>query len=174
MPLEVYGVKRKAKHAGEVGIFIDSPAWADDPVWIKTEMGTDLRLKITTARNLRQLAFAWVLAGKIAENCDGVYLDKDDAMDNVPYGLKCRAKHAKAVVDPVTGEVTVKPLSLKRLDGEAFKRLLDRMVYVTCTEIIPGLEVSVLRDELEAMVGGKRMKPTEKARDLIAKFEAKP
>jgi hypothetical protein len=152
--LELYGVKRKAK-ANEVGIFIDSPVFAEDFARIK--LGTELRVEITTERNLKMLAFAWTLAGKIAENTDW-YLDKNDVMENVPWGLKCRAKHAKAVVDPVTGEVTVKPLSLKRLDGEAFKRLLDRMIYVTCTEIIPGLEPGKLTDEISAMLTRRERK----------------
>jgi hypothetical protein len=117
----------------------------------------ELRVEITTERNLRQLAFAWVLAGKIADNTD-CFLDKNDAMDNVPWGLKCRARHAKAVSDPVTGEVTVKPLSLKRLDGEAFKRLLDRMIHVTCTEIIPGMDANRLTEEIEAMCIGRERK----------------
>jgi hypothetical protein len=148
MSLELFGVKRAAK-AGEVGIFFDSPVFADDFTTIK--LGAELRVQITTERNLRMLAFVWALAGKISDNSDA-YLDKEDAMDNVPYGLKCRAKHAKAVVDPVTGEVVVKPLSLKHLDREAFKRLLDRMIYVTCTEIIPGMEPGKLTDEIEAML----------------------
>jgi hypothetical protein len=152
--LELYGVKRVSK-ANEVAIHIDSPVFAEDFARIK--LGTELRVEITTERNLKMLAFAWVLAGKIAENTDW-YLDKNDAMENVPWGLKCRAKHAKAVVDPVTGEVTVKPLSLKRLDGEAFKRLLDRMVLVTCRDIIPGLEPGKLTDEISAMVAGKERK----------------
>jgi hypothetical protein len=152
--LELYGIKRAAK-AGEVGIFIDSPVFAEDFARIK--LGTELRVEITTERNLRMLAFAWVLAGKIADNTD-CFLDKNDAMDNVPYGLKCRAKHAKAVVDPVTGVVTVKPLSLRRLDGGAFQQLLDRMVYVTCTEIIPGMEPGRMTDEIERMLVGKERK----------------
>lgn len=155
MPLDLAGVKRGAKHAGEPGIFFDFEVFAEQ--FAKIAPGTELRVEITTERNLRQLAFAWVLAGKIAENSE-TYLDKDDAMDNVPYGLKCRAKHAKAVVDPVTGEVTVKPLSLRRLDGEAFKRLLDRFIWVTCREILPGMEPGRLTDEIEAMLAGKERK----------------
>ena len=156
MPLELFGTKRLPRSMTEAGIFFDFEAFAAEFATIA--IGAELRVEITTERNLRMLAFAWVLAGKIADNCDDVYLDKDDAMNNVPYGLKCRAKHAKAVVNPETGEVTIKPLSLKRLDGEAFKRLLDRMVYVACRDIIPGMELGKLTDEIEAMLTQRERK----------------
>jgi hypothetical protein len=154
MPLEVYGVKRKAQ-PGEIGLFIDSPVFAED--FAKIKLGTEVRLEITTERNAQMFKFLWALAGKIAENSES-FLDREDAMDNVPYGLKCKAGHAKAVVDPETGKVTVRPLSLKRLDGEAFKRLLDRMVYVACRDIVPGMEPGPLTDEIEAMLTRRERK----------------
>ena len=155
MTVELFGTKRGAKHVGEQAIFFDFEVFANEFATIA--IGTELRVEITTARNLLQLAFAWVLAGKIADNSD-VYIDKDDAMNNVPWGLKCRAHHAKSVINPETGEATIKPVSLNRtiegklMDGEAFKRLLDRMVYVACRDITPGMEPGHLTDEIEAML----------------------
>ena len=155
MSVELFGTKRLPRSMTEAGIFFDFEVFAAEFATIV--LGTELRVEITTERNLRMLAFAWVLAGKIAENCD-VYLDKDDAMNNVPWGLKCRAHHAKAVINPETREATIKPVSLNRtiegklMDGEAFKRLLDRMVYVACRDIIPGMEPGHLTDEIEAML----------------------
>lgn len=152
--LELYGVKRTAK-ANEVGIFFDTPVFAED--FAKVKLGTELRVELTTERQLKLLAFAWVLAGKIADNSDW-FLDKQDAMDAVPNGLKCLAGHADIVLDPATGGVKVKPKSLRRLDGEEFRRLLDRMVFVTCRDIIPGMDANRLTEEIEAMCIGKERK----------------
>lgn len=161
MPIELWGTKRGAKYVGEAGIYFDFEVFAAE--FARIAIGTELRVELTTARNLRQLAFAWVLAGKIADNSE-CYLDKNDAMENVPYGLKCRAGHAKAVVSPGTGEVTVKPVSLNRtvegklMDGEAFKHLLDRMVDVACRDIIPGMDQNRLTEEIEAMCARRERK----------------
>jgi len=155
VPVEMFMRKRGAKYVGERGLFIEQPIFEDDFNIIPME--GEVRASLSTERNAQMLKFIWALAGKIAENSEA-FLDKDDVIENVPYGLKCRAKHAKAVVDPETGEVAIKPLSLKRLDGEAFKRLLDRMVFVACRDIIPGMEPGKLTDEIEAMLTQRERK----------------
>jgi hypothetical protein len=152
MSAELHGVVRGAKHVGERAIFFDAPVFAED--FARYKLGTEVRVEITTERCLRQLAFVWTLAGKIAEN-SVYFLDKQDAMDNVPWGLKCRAHHAKVVIDP-DGKTSVRPLSLKRLDGEQFAALLKRMVLVTCRDLLPGMEPGVLTTEIENMLDGRK------------------
>lgn len=114
----------------------------------------DLLVTVKAPKNLKQLRWMWVLAQKVADAVDGIH-DKDDAMD-----LLCeRARHVKMVVSPVTGHLFLVRKSLSKLDGAALSRLMNRMVYVTCAEIIPGLDEGQLRDEIEAMVAPREREP---------------
>ena len=153
MTVELFLRKRAARHAGEVGLFNDSVAFEED--WQAVPVDTEVRAELATERNSQMLKFVWCLAGKIADNTD-FYLDRTDAMDG-PLGLKMRAHHCKPVTDPKTGEVTLRPMSLKRLSNEAFHRLLKRMVWVTCNEILPGVDEPALRAEIEQMIADKRV-----------------
>jgi hypothetical protein len=157
--------KRAARHSGEVGLFCDGAAFEED--WRLIPIDTEVRAELATERNAALLRFVWALAGLIADNTE-FYLDKEDAMENVPNGLKVRARHCKPVVDPETGEVTIKPLSLKRLSNEAFRRLVNRMVYVTCHDIIPHMPEGELRAEIEEMIRDKRQ-PKEESRDVATR-----
>ncbi len=123
--VELFLRKRAARHANEVGLFCDGAAFEDD--WRIIPIDTEVRAELATERNAALLRFVWALAGMIADNTE-YFLDKTDAMENVPNGLKVRARHCKPVVDIETGELTIKPLSLKRLSNEAFRRLVNRMV----------------------------------------------
>ncbi len=116
-------------------------------------LSTDKDVLVTAwvPRNVKQHRLAWGLAGKIAEAVDNIH-DADDAMD----WLKIKCRHVKYLTDPRTGQVQIIPKSIAfaSLTQQAFGRLLNRMVYVTCTEIIPGLDEGALRRELLKMVGG--------------------
>lgn len=113
-------------------------------------LNRDLLVTIKTPRNLRQFRLAWALATKVADAC-GFLHDKEDSMD----WLKIKARHVKYIQDPHTQIVSIIPKSIAfaSLSQDAFKRVFDRMVYVTVTEIIPGLKESDLRREIEKMVG---------------------
>lgn len=114
---------------------------------------TDLLVTVKAPKNLKQLRWMWALAGKIADAVDG--LDKDSAMD-----LLCeRARHVKFTVSPVTGHLFIVRKSLSVLDGAALSRLMSRMVWVVCNEIVPGLDEGQLRDEIEAMVAPREREP---------------
>lgn len=117
---------------------------ADDLASIPNDK--DLLVTVKSPKNLKQLRFIWALAQKIADALDGY--DKDTAMD-----LLCeQSRHVKIVFHPVTGRAFVTRKSLSNLDGAALSRLINRMVYVACFEIVPGLDEGALRDEIEAMV----------------------
>jgi len=104
---------------------------------------------IRTPRNPKQFALAWALAQKVHEACGWLH-DKDDAMDY----LKVRARHVKYITEP-RGRVTIVPKSISwaSLSQDAFKRVLDRMIWVTVNEILPGVDEGALRNEIESMVG---------------------
>lgn len=110
--------------------------------------GKEFLVSIRTPRNIRQFKLAWALAAKVAEACDFLH-DQEDAMD----WLKIKARHVKIIQHD--GQVAIIPRSIAfaSLSQEAFKRVLDRMIYVTCTEIVPGLEEGDLRREIEGMIG---------------------
>jgi len=107
-------------------------------------------VKVTLPRNLRQHRLAWALATKVAEACDWLH-DREDAMN----WLKIKARHVRYLHDHRNGETQIVPKSIRfaALDQTGFDRIFRRMVYVTITEIIPGLDEAALRAEIESMVG---------------------
>jgi hypothetical protein len=144
---ELIMAKRAAGRVGELGLFVTQFVSEDD--FRELPFGHDLLVTARTARNPAQLARAWVLAQKIADACDWLG-DKETAME----WLKLKARHAKMLVDPGTGEIALVPKSIAfaSLDQQAFSRLFDRFIYVTCNEIIPGVEQKALRKAIEEMV----------------------
>ena len=111
---------------------------------------TQVLVKVTQPRNLRQHRLAWALATKISEACDWLH-DREDAMS----WLKINARHVRYIHDHSNGETQIIPKSIRfaALDQMGFDRIFKRMVYVTVTEIIPGIDEAALRAEIESMVG---------------------
>ena len=111
---------------------------------------TGVMVTVKVPRNLRQFRLAWALADLVSKSVDFLP-DRETAMD----WLKIKARHVRMIHDPRTGKTAIIPKSIafQSLDQEGFRRVLDRMIYVTITDIIPGLEETALRAELEAIVG---------------------
>ena len=140
--LEIAVVKRRAKYAGESGLFAcdevadeelkrlpnDETAWAE----------------ITTPKSLKLLRYLWAIASKLADA--GLYADKDEAMEN----LKIRARFARFATEG--NRVVIVPRSLSRQRRDVLSRLADRFVFLVCSEIIPNMEESAFRREIEEMV----------------------
>ena len=116
----------------------------------KLPLKTQVLVKVTMPRNLRQHRLAWALATKVAEACEWLH-DRDDAMS----WLKIKARHVRYIHDTRSSEMQIIPKSIRfaALDQTGFDRVFKRMVYVTVTEIIPGLDEAALRAEIESMVG---------------------
>lgn len=112
--------------------------------------GTGVMVTVKVPRNLRQFRLAWALADIVAKSCDWL-TDRESAMD----WLKIKARHVRMIHDPLRNVTAIVPksISFAALDQTGFARVLNRMIYVTTTEIIPGLEESSLRAELESIVG---------------------
>lgn len=100
-------------------------------------------------RNPRHHRLAWALAQKLSEMVDGLH-DREDAMTY----LKIKARHVDYLTDPKTGAVYLLPKSINfaSLDQTAFSRLWDRMTWVVCNEIVPGLDEDALQREILDMV----------------------
>jgi hypothetical protein len=114
---------------------------------------------VRVPRNIRQHRLAWALATKISEACDWL-VDREAAMD----WLKIKARHVRYLHNNYTGETQIVPRSIRfaALDQMGFDRVFRRMVYVTVTEIIPGLDEAALRAEIESMVGIDQAPQTDK------------
>jgi phosphoenolpyruvate carboxylase len=115
------------------------------------QIGKDVLVTVRVPRNIRQHRLAWAMAQKVAEACDWLH-DREDAMD----WLKIKARHVKIVHNPMTNHTLIVPKSIAfaSLDQAAFSRLLNRMIFVICSEIVPGLDETALRAEIMAMVNG--------------------
>lgn len=149
-------MRKRAGRAGEIGLFVDSPVFEDDFGHIK--MDAEVNVKATTPRSLRQIKFAWALATKIAEACD--WLDtKEDAMDF----MLIEARHYRRIFDPLRNVAVLrpKPTNFGAMDGTEYTRLLKRLVHVATTVIVPGLDDTALRSEIEAMTGPDIEPPPE-------------
>ena len=110
--------------------------------------GRDVMVVVRSRRNPDQHRFAWALAAKLAEACG--FFDAEDAMDF----LKIKARHVRYVTDPRTGEIHLVPKSINfaSCTQAEFSRLINRMVWLVCSEILPGITEEELRAEVEAMV----------------------
>lgn len=108
----------------------------------------DLLVTVRTPRSVKQHRLAWALADKVADSCDWLH-DRSDAMDY----LKLRAHHVRIVVEP-SGRTVLLPKSISwaSLPQPAFNRFFNRIVWLVCNEIVPGIEEKALRDELLKMV----------------------
>lgn len=138
--------KRRARHIGEVGLFPDNVMAGEDLAPISD--GTQVLAKYGSPKNLVLNNYMWALATIVADAVDGLH-DKDDALEF----LCVKARFMKTVLDPKTGKLEIRRKSTRRLSNEAFHRLLDRLVHVTITELIPNMDEGDLRREIERMVG---------------------
>lgn len=127
--IEIATVKRKAKYAGETGLFPVDQEGGDDINRFAND-GAVLWVEVTSPENVKLQRLLWAIATKLAQG--GLYMDKDEAMDD----LKAR-----------TGTK-----SLRRMDRAALSRVADRFVYVVCSELLPGMEESKFRAELEDLL----------------------
>jgi hypothetical protein len=141
-------MRKAIAKSGQVGLFPVNEI-SDDELR-ELSQDKDLLVTIKTPRNPKQFALAWALAQKVSEACDWLH-DKDDAMD----WLKIKSRHVKMIQDPKTQKVVIVPKSIAfaSLSQDVFKRVLDRMIWVTVNDIVPGLDESALRHEIEAIVG---------------------
>lgn len=124
---------------------------AADELRLAAKDGSDVMVEVRTRRSIRQHRYAWALAQKVADSCEHVH-DRADAMEM----LKIAARHVRWVVDWRTGEMHAIPKSIAfaSCTQAQFSRLMDRFVFIVLRDILPGVEESTLRAEIEAMVTG--------------------
>lgn len=138
--------KRRAQ-PGEVGLFIDTPVFEEEFASIR--MDGEVKAVVTTPRSLRQHKFIWALATKVAEACD--FLEtKDDAY----HYMLIEAKHCRFIYDNLRqiSYAVPKATNWGAMDGTAFTKLAKRITNVVGTHIVPGIDKSELRAEIEKMI----------------------
>jgi len=142
---EVALVKRRAAFKGEVGLFaVDQVADEDlSAISMDSEVIGDL----SSEKNLKALRYLWALVTITASNSD-LFLDKDEAMEQ----LKLRARHARMVMDKKTGELEIRPKSLKRISDQVLQRLIRRVKYIILTEVLPGIDDAALEAQVQEMM----------------------
>jgi hypothetical protein len=126
--------KRASQHTGEIGLFIDSEVFESDFASIK--MNTEVEIKATQSRSLKQLRLAWGLARRVAQS--GALPDADDAKDVMDF-IKIKCRHVRYIHDHHNGETVIVPKSIRfaAMDQTAFQRFMNRAIYVVVTEILP-------------------------------------
>ena len=140
--IEVAVIKRKAKYAGETGLYASDQV-ADEEL---KRLTTDelVWAEITTPKNIELLRYLWTIAQKLADG--GLYQDKDDAMDD----LKIRARFARFAQE--RGRIVIVPRSLRKQPRDVLSRLADRFVYIICADLLPQMKQSEFRKEIESMI----------------------
>ena len=140
--IEVAVIKRKAKYAGETGLYAADQVADEELNRLKSdEMAW---AEITTPKGLNLLRFLWAIAQKLADG--GLYQDKDEAMED----LKIRARFANFAQD--RGRIIIVPRSLRKQRKDVLSRLADRFVYIVCADLLPQMKASEFRKEIENMV----------------------
>jgi hypothetical protein len=156
--IETALVRRKAVEKGEVGLFAVDESSEQDLA--RLPLDEFVWAELRNPRNMKLMRLLWALASKLADG--GLYHDKDEAM----LDLKIRAKWAKFNYE--NGRVVIVPKSLTRASGAALSRLADRMIYITCEDLLPHMRPSELRGEIEAMIGGKPHQPQNQQNRSLA------
>lgn len=75
-------------------------------------------------------------------------------VDHLRYALLCRLGYVDRIVLRGGREVTVpKSMSFAKMNREEFDRFAEAAIKFICEEVIPGMEPTALRTEIEEMVG---------------------
>jgi hypothetical protein len=143
--------KRPARHAGEVGLFVDSPLFEEEMATIR--QGAEVSVTATQSRSLKQMRLAWGLCRKIA---DSGALGEADTREVMQFIL-LKAKHVRYVTNVHRDgtEITpiVKSIRFASMDQTAFTRLFERMLWIVATDILPDVPMGTIRAEIEKMAG---------------------
>ncbi len=121
---------------------------ADEELRSTVKAGQDVMVTVRVPRNIRQHRLAWALAHKVADALD--LHDREDAMDL----MKIKARHVNYITDPKTGELWVRPKSIRfsSCSQEEFNRFFKRFIHIVVTELLDGVDKADLLHEIEGMV----------------------
>jgi hypothetical protein len=140
--IEAAVIKRKARWAGEIGLFgVDQEADEE----IKRLGEYMVWAEITVPRSLRQMRFLWALFQKLADG--GLYEDKEEAKEDLLMRAKWKHKVVKG------DQIVEEPRSIAGVRSDLLSRLINRIVFVVCADVLPHISEADLRQEIEEMLG---------------------
>lgn len=109
--------------------------------------GKNVFVTVKVERNDKMLAWMWTLAGKVAKAGIDRIDHKDTAMD-----VLCEAaRHCDLVISPITGHGFLRRRSLADMGEDEQRRLMNRMIYTTITDLFPRMTREELIAEIESM-----------------------
>lgn len=115
----------------------------------KIKLGDLVTADIKQPRNVRRLQLYWALIQKVYEN-----QQRFKSPENLSDALKVYVGHCEALkLRDGTIVQAPKSIAFANMEEPEFAMFLDRVIDVVATEIIPNLDRTALRDELETMCG---------------------
>lgn len=131
---------------------------ADDTAMMalrRIKIGEHVRVEMTKPRNIHFHRMFFAMLNTVWTSC-GDWNSAEELLTE----LKFRVGHVEKqnIVDRQSGEViaevvTPKSISFGAMDDTQFRTFYNRCIDVICREMVPGLNDSVLRDEVLKAVG---------------------
>lgn len=121
----------------------------------KIKVGAVVQCEITQPRNIRFHRRFFGMLNVVYLACDQ-WSDIRELLIDLKFRVGLVDQHR--VIDHRTGEILAvitvpRSISFAAMDDEAFREFFDRCVRVICEDMVPGLDDSVLRDEVLRAVG---------------------
>jgi len=109
----------------------------------KLKWGMDMLVTISRPRNLAHHRKFFTMVHKVFQNQE-VYRSEDDLLD----ALKIAIGHVKRIIVKGVEHVIPKSISFAKMDQDEFDDFYKRAVDFVRTDVIPGLGVAELENEL--------------------------
>ena len=109
------------------------------------KFGDVIKMKVTKPRNGKHHRKYWALCKLVSDNTDNGWKP-----DEVDYLFKVATGHCDMITD-TKGNIHKRPKSISyaSMDQVAFNAFYDQVIDLVCKHIIPGMDESDLRQELE-------------------------
>jgi hypothetical protein len=133
-----------------------------DEAWdalCKLSEGQMVSVEVKASRNIQRLRLAWALAGAVFENTD-YFPSRDAAMDAIKLGTG----HCETWIDPATGEVKQRPMSIafEKLEEIDFAQFVDRAVTLITVRWFQGMPAPELLERVNQILDGSQARQAAK------------
>jgi len=121
----------------------------------KISLGELVQVEIKRPRNLKMHKLFWALMSLVWQNVDSErYPTVEDLVAAVEIyaGIRTRIELPNGTQGFIPGSI-----AFHKMDQVEFAAFFERVIDLVCTHFIPGLPPGDLRDELEQMVGLKKV-----------------
>ena len=143
-------LRKRAAKAGEIGLFCDAEIFVEE--WQSIPRDVDVRAELSVPSTLKYMRFFRALCGLLAQNCDWLNGDPENAKEMLL--LECR--HATYHHDKLRGKTEIRPKTTKNLSADQWIRLLSRAKFAVEQKFLPGTPASSVKAEIEEMLKDRR------------------